>query len=465
MAAPWRLILALVLAACGADPRESGGLVRVDSEPEGEHCEAGGASILTGDDIDGDGYLDNEEVTSTQYVCNGLDEVQCSGGTVLTGTVTIASAADWLALDKVNCIDGDLLVAGLSEENLPVLQALEIVTGDVIIAANTKLRTLEALGRLRWVGGTYLVQGNDSLGDLVGMGGLDRVFAINIIGNTRLPNLHGLEAFVNLHTTLAITNNVALEDLSGLHNLVTSNRALTIRSNPRLANLTALAGLRAVSALEISGNGGLPTIDLPQLDKVDFRLLINTNAVLTSVSLPMLTTLGGFAQLDGNGALVTIDAPQLVTSGGLLVTNDTSLVSVTMPKLTFMTGDVDFTLVPQLATLDFSQLVSIGGRLVVKSAPELHSFTGFGNLLTIGGQLFVASCNQLASFAGLGALTQVSGDMTVTGNAQLASFAGLEAFTIVGEDLTISANPMLPPATATAFAAGITVYGSTTIAP
>ncbi len=46
-------------------------LVRQADEPPGENCEHGGQALMSGLDLDDDGYLDDEEVTTTSYLCNG----------------------------------------------------------------------------------------------------------------------------------------------------------------------------------------------------------------------------------------------------------------------------------------------------------------------------------------------------------------------------------------------------------
>ncbi len=65
-------------------PGAAGSLVRVDPEPAGANCPAGGAAIHVGVDADGDGALSNAEIASTTYVCSGA-----GGGTPedLTGDV------------------------------------------------------------------------------------------------------------------------------------------------------------------------------------------------------------------------------------------------------------------------------------------------------------------------------------------------------------------------------------------
>ena len=45
-------------------------VVRVDVEPPGENCPEGGVAIRTGSDLDRDGWLDDDEIEATRWVCN-----------------------------------------------------------------------------------------------------------------------------------------------------------------------------------------------------------------------------------------------------------------------------------------------------------------------------------------------------------------------------------------------------------
>jgi hypothetical protein len=64
-------VLLLAARACGtADPAPAS-LLRMDDEPAGAHCAAGGLAVSNGRDTDGDDTLDDAEVTDTRYVCNG----------------------------------------------------------------------------------------------------------------------------------------------------------------------------------------------------------------------------------------------------------------------------------------------------------------------------------------------------------------------------------------------------------
>ena len=82
-----RWLIAALLVGC-TDPHHTSTLVRVDQEAAGANCEFGGVAVNTGADSDDSGSLDDAEITSTEYVCNGASVVKCGTGTKLEGTPT-----------------------------------------------------------------------------------------------------------------------------------------------------------------------------------------------------------------------------------------------------------------------------------------------------------------------------------------------------------------------------------------
>jgi alpha-tubulin suppressor-like RCC1 family protein len=76
----WVLVVAcvgcvagLAVAGCsgGGTKAPPGYLVRVQDEDPGARCQFGGKRITTGQDTDNDGILSSDEATSTQFICNG----------------------------------------------------------------------------------------------------------------------------------------------------------------------------------------------------------------------------------------------------------------------------------------------------------------------------------------------------------------------------------------------------------
>jgi hypothetical protein len=457
-------LLALVVAGCSSDVALGGPntLVRVDPEPAGPNCPDGGLAINTGLDRNGNGYLDDDEILSTQYVCNGGQPIQCAGGRIVEGTVSIETTADWAKIQDAECVDGDLLIAGVPDDAIPP-QSLAIVTGGVVIVGNQNMTSLDGLSQLRLVGGTYLVQGNPAMTSITALQALKIALKVSIVGNDALTNLSGLDQMTNITMDLVISNNNGLTSLAGLDNLTTTNRTLTVHSNHNLTDLSALNKLRSIQLIEISGNDSLTGINIPELSQVGGRVLINNNAALQTVTLPALTTVGDFIQLDSNGAVQSFNTPELLTVGSILADNDTSLTTLAAPKLLFATNLITLFTLPKLFSIDLKKVASVGGTLRIDTVPTLANFTGFAGLGSIGGGFTVANNSGIHDFTGLGNLQLVSGDMLVQSNATLSSFNGLGALNEVGGALTIILNPMLAPATSQAFASHLTVHGKVTI--
>ncbi len=449
-----------VFVGCGA---HHDSLVRVDPLAPGGICMNGGVLIESGTDTNGNGQLDDSEITSTQDVCSGTTQVTCTGGTILSGTITVHTDADWAQLNGVTCIDGDLLIAGVSDDQLPALSSLTTVTGGVLVVGNPNLTSLAGLDQISAIGGTYLVQSNAGLTSLDGLGALMQAAQISIVGNDALTDLTGLESVTDLDSTLLVQDNAQLVSLVGLDNLETSAREVLFRSNQSLASVDALGHARSLYFLEISGSPLLPTVSMPSLTRVEERLLINSNAGLGSIALPVLTTVGDLIQIDDDGALTSLSTPTLLTAGGVNINNDNALIDVSAPQLVLSTANLTLATLPKLTTLELGSVNSVATTLQISGAPLLADFSGLANIQSVGGDLDVLNNSGIQDFSGLGSLQFVSGSMVVTGNSTLSSFVGLTQFTEIGGALTITGNPLLPPATSHAFASSLTIHGLVTI--
>ncbi len=188
----------------GADGRDS--LMRVEAEPAGKHCEAGGSAIHAGLDADADGTLSDAEISSTGYSCNAVRPV-CE---VVFGDVSIKNSRDIDAIRGCTEITGDLIVHnthGLL--SLQGLESLHTVGGRISISSNVSLTSLDGLQGLRTVKDTYAVEpfpggfkmgliisANSVLTDVTALSGVqlpeDR--EISISNNALLPQANA-EAF------------------------------------------------------------------------------------------------------------------------------------------------------------------------------------------------------------------------------------------------------------------------------
>ena len=82
-------------------------LIRVVSVVAGGDCANGGARIDTGIDTNGDSVLDDEEVTDSVYVCNGLDGVSAPASMVEVVRVEAADGCDGAAIRIESGVDSN----------------------------------------------------------------------------------------------------------------------------------------------------------------------------------------------------------------------------------------------------------------------------------------------------------------------------------------------------------------------
>lgn len=460
-----RLVGALLLLAACSQRVELGGpatVVRVDAEAPGQACPAGGVAIHTGLDADEDLYLDDGEITSTQYACSGVGPVACAGGNVHVGDVTVSAAADAATLAGVHCVEGDLLITGVADE-LPALPDLERVTGDVILAANPGLTSLAPIGALDAVGGVVLVQGNDALVDLGGLGRLAQAQAISVVGNRALEDLRGLDELVEFPGSLRVANNPGLASLDGLEQLRACDGTIEIRGNRSLA-VASLPTLDNVVLLEVTGNDALTSLTLPALRRVAVRLMAVDNAVLDEVLVPQLSSVGDYVRVENAPALATLELPSLRSAGSVIAVGDPQLARLSAPALAYLTARVDLRGLTSLTALELEALVSVGGDVTLVGLEQLGDLTGLASLASIGGNLALENSAGPASMAGLERLTLVAGGLTIQNNPELASLGDLDSLEAIGGDLRVVGNVNLGNAAAQAFADGVDVGGDVTIA-
>ena len=135
-----------------------GALVSLLPEPSGSNCPAGGSRIASGPDLNGNGLVDAVEVSSTVYVCNGL--AGRDGSNAATALVLTANEPAGL-----NCpTGGKKVTTGIDRNGDGVLQAAEISsTSYVCNGANSLLLVQpEPAGSNCVAGGSRIVAGTDN---------------------------------------------------------------------------------------------------------------------------------------------------------------------------------------------------------------------------------------------------------------------------------------------------------------
>jgi hypothetical protein len=338
----------LGLVACGDDtmPSPPVPVVARTDVADAATCPHGGVVVRSGPDRNGNGVLDDSEIAAATPVCQDaavtpeppppvrvrLDD-EPAGANCQNGGTAVRSGAD---TDRDGALDDD-----------------EVVATDYVCDASLLTRMeSEPAGANCAGGGIAFHVGRD--GDLDGVLGADEV---------------------------EWTEYECTDVLS---------RAVTVRT---AADLATLADIRVITgSLEIVGTS-IAAIDLPALELVGGRIVVEDNAALTRLSLPALAAVDGYLGLSLNPRLAELDLGQLrrvegalyVLSNGALVTlggldallsvdrsieirNNGLLAATALPSLGLVGGDITVSGNPKLTALDLSLFERAGDVVVTDNA-------------------------------------------------------------------------------------------------
>jgi hypothetical protein len=419
-------------------------LVRTRRVPTGEECPGGGTAVELGADRDGDGILDDHEVTSTSYACE-VDEVwEGDVGVWVWGDPTALAR-----LREATVITGNLRVATTGPMSLPRLRT---VAGDIWIWSSNGVLELPALTT---VGGELDLEDADLVGEVVlpalttvgedarlGSGaGIDRLSlpSLAYIGGSLilgawplasaldLPALHGIGG--SLHAPEA----PAAARLPALYSVVGD-----VTLDLRAATAVALPALTAVGGALVLDGPALTSIALPRLARAGslhvaaplltelrLRSLATVRgalevhaAALTTLELPTLASVGEPTAGDGRGLVVTAGALRELQLAALVQAPDG--IAIASPVLTRIEA-------PQVTAV---RALAIDGPVTTLAVDALTAI----DRLELRGTALV----DLAALAGL----ERANDVALVGNPRLTSLASLGALGAL-DALTVADNPAL----------------------
>jgi hypothetical protein len=191
-----------------------------------------------------------------------------------------------------------------------------------------------------------------------------------------------------------------------------------IESTTALKHLD-LKGLKNLLEIIITRNADLLTVTAPNLDVVNTKLQVGDNPMLSSLSLPVLSKIGGspssYHYISGNHKLTSLSFPKLTGSplAGLSISYNNALLSVDFPvlekfaKLDFFGSSLNSISLPRLSVVT-SLNISFSG-LVALSLPSLTS----GNIEFLNN----------ANLASLSAPLLKAGDVSFIRNPNLSSLS------------------------------------------
>jgi len=404
------------------------------------NCPEGGYILYSGIDENEDGELQEGEIYSLVYVCNGLDE---SPSGILRGSYVINNEHDVRMIDGVSRITGDLEVygKGLLELVLPHLQSvggnleihdnddltkislenLSMVEGFVTIDSNPVLDSM-FIPRLESVGDNLRIIDNPAVEELR-LGELTEV-----AGNLRLVNNHSL-VLVDMGVLTSVGGILELFDNDRITNFVlpllqTVSR-LDIRRNPSLHDVDMMALEHVEDNLEVLFNNSLVAVDMPVLSSVGGKLCITDNIAFSSISMPALQTLGEMS-VYSNSILRELTMNKLAyIEKSMIIENNKSLATISLPALEEVPKYIEINRNNKLSevrldVLRFAEVVhvSYNPSLQSLSLPALRSL----GPSTINVELEIIENNSLTGIF-CDSLTTVNGGIVISNNLNLNGFS------------------------------------------
>ena len=146
---------------------------------------------------------------------------------------------------------------------------------------------------------------------------------------------------INLPLLEQITGKVLLEDNDSLTNLL-------------------LPALTSIGASFVVRSNGVTEISLPALKSIGGSVDFTENYTLTDIALPVLTTIDSMVYIEYNEALAEISLPSLTTiMYGLYITDDDALTEFSLPLLTTVGGKIRISYNDELTDISIPTLTSV----------------------------------------------------------------------------------------------------------
>jgi len=403
----WTFLIPILVISCSSDNSDvtniadennpdDGGTVAVDpnkvlslitNETVGSNCPNGGFKVELGIDTNGNGVLDADEITNTDFVCNGIDgQAGDQGLAGIDGKSTLISSE--LEIAGPNCESGGIKInIGLDVNGNNMLDTSEITIEEFICNGTDGSGATGGITNLVLTGNITNEEAQAKIDTRVGP---DTQFVI-IRNTTNLTsiNLSGMTEAVDID----IQNNKELLAIS-FPDLELVIDKIEIEENPKLTNIT-VEKITTASSISYSNNALLTTIEMPVLGEVFEDITINNNSSLNSLSLPVIekasifisnnnlssvnlpSLLSGFVNLFSEG-ITSIDLPSYVNGGISL--NDTNLTSLNIPLLRESDTGVFFSDNSATFQTNENQPIDSGGdgskgRILVENNNSFESFS------------------------------------------------------------------------------------------
>ncbi|MFP2958892.1 hypothetical protein ACLEPN_13870 [Myxococcus sp. 1LA] len=398
-----------------------GVLVRVQDEPAGANCTEGGKVYRAGQDTNGNGELEDSEVSRQVYGCSSSEAV----------VTRVRTREPFLYPCNEH---GAVVEAGQDHDGNGVLDDSEVRATATLCVPPSEVLLRQApapRGAACPTPSTQVDVGTDA--DADGQFEDEEVMSSMFV----CPPLHTLDGDYHVRNAVDL---VALEGISRVRGNLSFDAGAATEA--LLPDLMLVEG-----ALQITGTS-LERLEMPSLRLVGGPLLVSQNPALTSLILggghSILWVRGDFS-LVSNPLLATLEGVRMVVpETSILLKDNDALDGGYFTYVGWHAGSITVEGNAKLSTLPFRNLEWLGGSLRISGNTALNNLTGTV-LQTVVGDLVVEDNETLSGLSGMPALKSVGGAFIVSNNANLRSVEGMDALTQVGT-LDFYRNPVLEAA-------------------
>ncbi|KAK5110758.1 hypothetical protein LTR62_005635 [Meristemomyces frigidus] len=303
---------------------------------------------------------------ATTTIQNGGDASALASCQTFSGSIAIATGfVDTVSLDGIQRISGSLIANNVTQITQISASSLEQIDDSFMLNGLTILTTL-SFPRLTEVA-TLDWEALPALQGLSFTTGVQKASQVSI-QNTQLNSLNGIN--LQVVDTMTIANNPYLNEINmQLGNISTS---LVLEANGRNVSAT-------FPNLEWANNmtfRNVSTISIPSLASINGSMGFISN-FFTSIVAPNLTSVGamggGSLSFVSNADMTNLSFPELTTvGGGLQVANNTALNTVNgFPSLKTVGGALDFN--GNFSNVSLPALSDVRGAFNLQSTSDISS--------------------------------------------------------------------------------------------
>lgn len=307
----------------------------------------------------------------------GCDSIM--GNVEITGSVTSLTG-----LSGIKYINGSFSIQYSNLTTTAGMSSLKTVSGNMVIAFNSSLISINGWNSLTDVGGNIAIQNNASVVLIdfdkvknIGFNSTDPTSNIvGVFGNASITSINTFKSLEEYNGELNFGGNPLLESILGFDSLktVTSIRIL----DQNLDNISGFSAIDSLDKFYINGPNNLVNLDAMSQ--------VLTIKELTLAYMPNLQSIAGFSQL--------------IKAGDIILSGIRDLKEINLPNLTTV-NMISLSDLDSVAVLNNIGALERANLLAITHLPLLQSIPTFNNLAGIYQDLTLSHNPLLEDISGL----------------------------------------------------------------